>query len=200
MHRPSTLGKVGVDVKHACVTAEHVRADLLASGWTAPWQGWGHWEEVAEQTAKNLREHAPPGGNMYPPLLPPPKASFWRRADDEGDRRDRLPQGEVFATGDFADSCVTGIRVTPGPYERITAVTPCAPTESLLESIDAQRFHGHVMSLRMFRYSRVNQRAGKHDAGSGVNGTVGDDGCQGCSVDLENHLSGSPKHAIVMEC
>ena len=112
---PNWGPKVGVDVKHTRVTAEHVRADLLASGWTSPWQGWGHWEEVAEQTAKNLREHAPPGGNMYRPLMPPPKASFWRRADDEGDRRDRLPQGEGFATGDFADSCVTGIRVTACP-------------------------------------------------------------------------------------
>jgi hypothetical protein len=103
--------KIRGDVKQACVTAERVRDDLIANGWTSPWQGWGHWEEVAEQTAKNLQEHAPPGGYMYPPLMPPPIASFWRRGADDSDQRDRLPQGEVFTTGDFAESCVTGIRM-----------------------------------------------------------------------------------------
>jgi len=99
------------DVKDACVTAERVRSDLLATGWTSPWLGWGHWEDVAKETAKDLQEHAPPGGYMYPPMMIPPIASFWRRGADDSDHRDRLPQGEVFTTGDFADSCVTGIRM-----------------------------------------------------------------------------------------
>jgi hypothetical protein len=104
----------GGDSKHACITAEHARADLLASGWTSPWKSWGFWEKFREQTAKDLQEHAPPGGWVYPPMMPEPRAGFFRRGEDDSGYRDRLPQGEVFGTGDFADSCVTGILVTGG--------------------------------------------------------------------------------------
>jgi hypothetical protein len=104
----------GGDAKHACIVAEQVRAGLLASGWTSPWRSWGFWEELREQTAKNLQENAPSGGYVYPPQMPPPRATFFRRSDYESAHRDHLPQGEVFTTGDSAASCVTGIRVSGG--------------------------------------------------------------------------------------
>jgi hypothetical protein len=47
-------------------------------------------------------------------MMPEPRAGFFRHGDDNSGYRDRLPQGEVFGTGDFADSCVTGILVTGG--------------------------------------------------------------------------------------
>jgi hypothetical protein len=104
----------GGDVQHACVTAERVRADLLATGWTSPWRSWGFWEERRRQIAQDLQAHAPPGGYVYPPMMPEPRAAFWRGGDDNVGHRDRLPEGVVFGTGDFSDSCITAIRVTAG--------------------------------------------------------------------------------------
>jgi len=96
-----------------CLTADQVRADLLASGWTSPWQSWGFEERYREETAKTLRERAPPGGYTYPPSVPPEPfgAQFSRYVEDPGVH---LPEGLIFAAGDFADSCVTGINVTAG--------------------------------------------------------------------------------------
>ena len=98
------------DTMQRCVTADRVKALLFATGWTSPWDWWGNCEKIAEQTAKNLQEHAPAGEFWFNSPMPiTPNAEFHRRDADESSNSDRLPQGELFATSDFADSCVTGI-------------------------------------------------------------------------------------------
>ncbi len=82
-----------------CVTDEHVRATLLANGWTSPWQKWGLWEEVASHTKAGS-------------LSTPPVSNFLRQSDEDAGHRDRLPSGSLQTTGDFPFSCVTAIRVT----------------------------------------------------------------------------------------
>jgi hypothetical protein len=100
--RPESFGAE----KESCLRADRVRASLLATGWSSPWGRWGQWEEPA----KGVQSTGP-----YPPLAPEPRAQLRLQTDEAAGNRDRLPQGRVFATGDLADSCVTGILVTARP-------------------------------------------------------------------------------------
>ena len=62
--------------KQRCITAEIVRAGLMANGWTSPWSKWGLWEEERNKTAEDMVRNAPPGGYMYPESPPMPRAIF----------------------------------------------------------------------------------------------------------------------------
>jgi hypothetical protein len=98
-----------------CVTANLVRTSLVAGGWTSPWAKWGAWEEMAALTAEAAGRR-PSADRWYPPEpLPPPISSFLRQADADAGHRDGLPRGRVDTTGDFPNSCVTGIYLESKP-------------------------------------------------------------------------------------
>jgi hypothetical protein len=58
---------------------------------------------------------------------------------------------------------------------------------------------GPVMPLGMVRHAVIDQRTGEHDISRSVDGIVRDNGGHGLSVNLENHLLGSPENTIIME-
>jgi len=118
-HRSWYLGwqstSFGDPAKGECLTAARARADLIASGWTSPWERWGITEEPALTAAPSDRFRLPrEGENPGPPVLPR-SLNFFRQSDADSGHRDRLPRGELFGSGDLADSCVTGIAVTAAP-------------------------------------------------------------------------------------
>jgi hypothetical protein len=55
------------------------------------------------------------------------------------------------------------------------------------------------MTLGMVRHAGMDQRARESDISRAVDRIVGDNGSYGLSIDLENHLCNSPKHAIVVK-
>jgi hypothetical protein len=113
-----------------CITAARAQADLVAAGWTAPWQEWGRWERLqleASRAAPLQPQCAPQQQSCdrgpsrllprYPPvrLLPPSRFIFGRPRDKDGDRRGRPPSGQLSSTGDLPDSCITGVEMDSRP-------------------------------------------------------------------------------------
>jgi hypothetical protein len=110
--RPDSFGD---PLQGQCLTAARIRPDLVGSGWTDPWRAW---DTVGQRSPTPA--HADPftvpvfQENPGPPKLPP-NFNFFRAADTGPGARDRLPRGELYMTGESADSCLIGIALTAAP-------------------------------------------------------------------------------------
>jgi hypothetical protein len=90
--KPASFGDPS---KGECITTSRVQSDLVATGWTPPWKAWGEGNESGAVSA-------------HLPRLPAIHI-FARTSDNQIGAWNRLPLGQLYATGSQPDSCVTGI-------------------------------------------------------------------------------------------